>query len=401
MTKRDIYDSNHALICYNFLMYYLEYKYFSNLKILASESPEHFSLSSCIHSIKPQITKNNNLYADPFSNNNSEYYFNVDKKTFFLKGGELGDSMLADFYDIQNEEVLIRQKYNLIYSSYEKSEEPLKKEIPYYIPQQNIARINEILFYDKILDLFSKHYGNPYGMLWLYMWSNQLNLNFYLQNNEHVEGLAFIDGLKETLSVKIKMLTYGILNEKRYHKSKNYEQEDWGDIFNPAASKKNVEIENKKTIPYFHNSGSKYSAYNSNSNKPTAFVLTKNREIITHLELIYNAETVWVEPSKKNFCMECKNISETVEAVKPVHLDETFFLCNNCVKKFNHNNKCLTKILSESGNFEHQMLAAKSLYADSNILQTLAFSESPRIRNEVFLNPNADDVVKTAIKLQT
>jgi hypothetical protein len=385
-------------------MYYLEYKYFKGLKTISSAAPEYFAFNNYVYKITPQILNNNELHVDPFSNNHLEHYLTVVKKTFFLKGGEIGENVVANFYDIRNKEEYVQQTWSSIYSNYGEAEKLFLKESPYHIPQKNITHINEILFYDKILDLFSKHYGNPYGMLWLYMWSKQLNLNISLQNIEHVEGLAFIDGLKESLGLKVKLLTYGVFNEERYHKIKNFGGEKWEAFFNPIICPNIVEekrIEHHKTLPYIADGNSKYSAYYNNSNKPTAFILTENPEIITNLSIIYNSEKVWVEPSERNVCMECNIENSPVEAVKPVHLDTTFFLCKNCVEKFNYNNECLTKTLAESPDFEHQMLAAKSLYANSNTLQALAFSESPRIRQEVFLNPNADDVVKTAVKLQT
>jgi hypothetical protein len=384
-------------------MLYLEYKYYTVLKQLVEAAPENFSLHKYLFQVENRNTESK-TYIDPYEkkyleNNNIQ----LSKLSFILKGGSVGDSIIAEFFDIRGSEKILRNRYK-------KNLQPNKNEYssPYFFPNTSHNTINEVIFYEKMLTIFSTHYGNPFGMLWLHMWAKQLKLKVSLTNKEYIKGLAFIDGLKIDAGAKIKLLSYSVFDRERYEKILALDEIQWSLVLSPHELENVNEYNNEElkqisasNAPrYLSLKRDSYSSFYRSNYKPSAMILTNDPEILPFIIPLYESTTVWVKPENKKECMGCKMSTSQIEAVKPIHLSVTYFLCKNCKEVEYDKSQSLTSLLSQSPLMEHKIIAAESLYVDKKTLQELAFTNNVNVRNKVFENPNADDVIKTAVKLQ-
>lgn len=390
-------------------MNYLEYKYYQTLKNISEQAPEFFLYNKYINFIKPNIDCYNNKTYDPFQlkEANKLELFEIPVKTFILKGGNVGDSIIAEFYDIREKYTEIEEKWNKLFLAY--GNEKVFESIPYSFAQESHPLINEILFFENILTIFSNYNGNPYGMLWLHMWSRMLDLNASLKDEKYLEGLAFIDGLKTTYGSKIKLLCYNVYNMERYSKFKTHDETNWSNIFSynkPYLKETQINMvkekhkEEKYPPPYYSYNRDSYSPKLKSNFEPTKAILSNNTDIIKFLPIIYDSKNYWVEPENANQCTLCKETNEILEAYKLLLSNVSYFLCSNCCKNFVKENRELSAMLSKSNIINHKKIAAESLYADEETLMQLAFDDNNMIRELVLENPKSNHAIKTAVKLQ-
>lgn len=332
--------------------------YFKKLKEIAEQFPEYFKIIKTVTEIEYCKNQNTN---DPFSRVYEKSQVETTIQHAFTIQGLASNNLLALFAD--------------------KSPETIKFDD---VNDEIRNNIKFIINYEHIINIFSKYKADPKQMFWMYIWAQQLKIEFDIKNIQHCSGLSYISNLKASLSDKIELLSRHIFTPERYEKIYHMPISKWGDIYRGRAR---TGWNSHFSRPYsvFHPGG------NTNIFTPIPLLPLKNRQWDS-------SKTISVKAYNSK-CSECGTYDE-LKMLPSLNMHYKMFLCNTCYGKKTQQYAETINIKIQTMPEDELIKTATNPYLSTDDMKMLSFHNNKNVRASLLLNPNLPEELFIVISLQ-